>query len=385
MAEKMEGKRRKKAAAVVAVALVAVVCAAVAGAFAMGVLAPPDAAAKYGDFEYVTEPEVTEYIQTYKEQMGYGKASDEEWATFLAAYNMTPERLRASTIDQLVTDKLVKKRCDELGIAVTDEEVDQYEQSYKDAYASGSDKIWAQNMAQYGQTEEGFRAGARLTLQKQKLCEAEVKTPEVTDDQVKQTIATCIDARIASEQSLTLKHTYCFRKSKSSKAGSLKEREEVQKIRDGLLAVGPSEESFASIVELYSDDAALKERAGSNGWNVDVSTYSQEYVSALEKLGDGDVSPVLADDDGYYFLWVSHTYALPKDSDKAAKINLDKMPEALRSYFRDCAAYEQWQNASKEYLATITSGVNVIYYDMPADVPYNVDMGLAKAPEEVTR
>lgn len=371
--------RGRLAAVIGAIVVVAAIAGGVFAGFASGAIAPVGAAAKYGLLGYIEESDVTSYIETYKSQMGYGDASDEDWATFLAAYNMTPERLRASTIDQLMTDSIVKEKCNELGITVSDDEVAQAVDYYKGLYGNGSDDIWEQTLTQYGQTEEGFKESQRLSLLKQKLAENQVAQPTPTDDEVKSTIASYIDNANANETSLTLKHSYCFKKSKSSSEGSLAERDEVQKIRDELVKVGASEESFASVVSLYSDDDELKEKAGANGWNADTSGYGEEYLKALDATGEGGVSSVFADDDAYYFIWVSETYTLPAKSSKAADIDLSAMPEALHQYFADVAAYAQWQQLAQEYLANLTSDVSCVYFEMPQDVPYNVDMSLAQA------
>lgn len=377
-AHKKTRRRKRVGIAVVIVIAVAIIAGAVTG-FVTGRLYPNGAAAKYDLFSYVEESEVTDYIEDYKTQMGYGDASDEGWATFLAAYNLTPERLRASTIDQLVTDKIAEKKCSELNITVSDDELNQAVDYYKNLYAYGDDEAWAKTLSQFGQTEEGFRDSQRLSILKQKLAENQVAQPTPSDDEVKDTIASYIDNANSSGTSLTLKHSYCFKKKKSSSEGSLDERNEVQKIRDGLVKVGASEESFASVVDLYSDDEdELKQKAGANGWNANTAGYGEEYVKALDSTGKGGVSSVFADDDYYYFIWVSDTYTLPKKSSKASDIDLSKMPDALHQYFSGVAAYAQWQQKSQEYLANLTSSANVVYFAMPADVPYNVDMSLAQ-------
>lgn len=378
-AEPEQKKRlgRGKIAAICVVALVVVAVAVFAG-FATGVMKPGDAAAKYNLISYITETETTEYIEIYKEQMGYGEGTDDkDWATFLAAYNMTPERLRASTIDQLLTDKIVQERCDSLGISVSDEELNQAIEYYKAMYASGSDEIWKQTLDQVSQTEEGFAKNLKLTMLKQKLVEDQVPNPEPTDEQVVTAVQMFIASAIANDQSLTLKHTYCFKKSKSSSDGSMTEREDVEKIRQSLIKAGLTKENFAAVVSEHCDDENLKANSGANGWNADTSGYSEEYLKTLSSLGDGELSSVFADDSAYYFIWVSDTYKLPKNRDKFTADDLEKMPSSLHDYFSDYAAYTLWQTSSQQYLATITEGVDLQIFEMPADVPYNVDMSLA--------
>ena len=358
--------------AVVAVVLIAAV-AYVAHAVWAGDMAPADAAAKYDGFNYLPEGEVTDYIATYREQMGLAESSDEDWATFLAAYNLTPQRLRYTTIQQLITDALVRKKAQELGLEADEAEVDASVQALRDTLGLGDDDILQQTLEAHGQTEEGLREVYRAAIVKRLLLSAEVETPVPTDEQVKD----YLKGLIPTLESTTVRHTYCFKLDGVAESGDADKISLVQKLRRQFLAGEETAENFAALVQAYSNDAELLETGGANGWDIDSSALSSSYLGVLEGLGKGDVSNTFRDGESYCFVWVDDDYTLPTGDAAIDALELSSMPDSLRRYFSDSEAYVLWEEAGTEYLAQLLEDADVVYYPMPADVPYNVDMSLA--------
>lgn len=83
---------------------------------------------------------------------------------------------------------------------------------------------------------------------------------------------------------------------------------------------------------------------------------------------------VFTDGDCACFIWVDQTYAVPYGEDDLATLDLESMPDSLRQYFSDAEAYVLWNEASDAYLDELVASMDVTIYEMPADVPYNVDM-----------
>lgn len=367
--------------AIAAVVVLAAVAVAVGVAVNNGDLAPSDAAAKYAGLHYVTEDEVTDYINVYREQMGLASSSDEDWATFLAAYNLTPGRLRYSTIHQLVTDKLIQMKADELGLQATEEEVDATVDTLRSTLGLGSDEILQQTLEAHGQTEEGLRDVYRAAIVKRLLLSREVEMPEATDEQVKEYLKSLVPT-LASP---TVKHTYCFRLSGQQDDADRKKITLAQKLRDQFANGEKTVQKFAQIVADYCDDDTLKENEGANGWDADSSGYSQAYLEELGDLGEGGVSPVFTEDDSYAFIWVDDEFTLPADANAVNDLDAEAVPSSLWSYLSDSAAYALWQTAGNEYIDKLVEEANVVYYPMPSTAPYNVDMDLANVQlEEIT-
>ena len=372
---KPAGKRGKaiRVIVVAAAAIVVAVLAFVGYGVYTGDLAPTDAAAKYDGMHYLPEDEVTDYIQLYQEQMGLAESSGSDWATFLAAYNLTPARLRYSTIQQIVSDKLVQAKADELGIAASEEEIDASITTLRNTLGLGDSEILRQTLQAHGQTEEGLREVYRQAIVKRMVLSSEVEMPEPTDEQVKEFMKT-YDASLAST---TARHTYCMRLPREEQEGDRTNVTHIAELRAAFAKGDKTPEAFSAMVKAEAVDEDLAARGGANGWDIDSAGYSEEYLEALEPLEVGDVSEVFSDDDGYAFIWVSEDYELPTASEAIDALDPEDVPASLWSYLSDSAAYKLWETAGNAYLDKMLQDADVVYYPMPADVPYNVDMSLA--------
>ena len=361
----------------IAIIVVIVLCIAggVVGALFTGVLAPPGAAAKYDAFSYIAEDDVTEYISTYKEQMGYGDVEDAEWAEFLASNNLTPERLRETTVDQLVCDEIIESWGKRLGVQIDSSEIDAYVQSMRNAYAFNDDEIWSSTLAQYGRTEDQLRETYRHSLVRQRVFTEEVPMPEVADSALIEALPS-LTALLGTSH---VKHSYCFKMQGLDEGGSLEKIGTVQRERAKLLEHKVTEKAFRALVAADCDVEALKETGGANGWSCDVSSYGDKYKSVLENTAVGEVSDVFDDGDGYAFIWVDQDYDLPESQEEANKLDLSAMPESLHDYLCDTLAYRQWERDSQAWLSDQEEQADVKLFAMPQDVPYNVDMSLAQA------
>ncbi len=274
-------KRKKRRRIIIgAVAGVLVLLAAfIAVNIYTGALSPYNAAAKYSGLHYIDEDDVTAYIATYREQMGYAEddVTDEEWATFQAAYNLTPSILRTATVAQLIYDQLVYLECEKLGLEVTDEELDTVIESAKGVYGFGDDEIWAETLAMYGQTEEGYRESIELELLRQKLYSDQVEMPTATDEET----ASCLSYLATLVDDNTTKHSFCLTISYEEDT-ELSTMQTLQEVRDAFADSSSKEmETFVSLVMMYCDDDYLAVNGGAKGWDADSSSMSTNYTMML--------------------------------------------------------------------------------------------------------
>ncbi len=368
-------KKHKLRTALIAIAALLLVIACVVGfLFWKGVLAPGGAAAKYDGMNYISEQEVSDYIDDYKKMMNLGDADEETWAIFLASYNLTPERLRISTIQQLVTDAMVRSIAQKDGLEVSSDELDSYVQTMKNNTAFGSDKIWEETLEQAGTTEEKVRASYELQLLQQKVYKQEVETPTPTDDEVK----SYLEGMVQTEGRQSIKHIYYFAMSNGDSGSASKD---VQKVRKELMSGELTQERFEALVAQCCNVDDVKNTNGAYGWSIDMDDKSSALQEAVTNAKSGQVSEVFADDDAYGFVWIDQTYKLPKQS-KISSMDLAQIPDTLLSYFKDSTAYSLWRQNCTTWLADLISGANIVYYDMPSDAPYNVDMSLAQTSDD---
>lgn len=365
-------KKRRPSKKVVIPCVVVVVLALAAAIFAgfwTGMFVPGDAAAKYNGLHYVTEQEVSDYIDSYKKQMGVEDADDETWAQFLADCDLTPQTLRMYTIRQLIMTQLVRSKAAEVGVSVSDDELNEYVTNIKNNLGLGDDEIYKQTIEAQGQTVEEAEQGYEDLILEQKLFEQEVPTPTPADDEIKSYL------KSAYPSGTTTKHVYYFTIDGLDDEGEYEKFSKVQQIHKQLVKAGLSKKNFKAIVEQYSNNDDLVKRGGANGWDLDMDDYSENYQNAVSDLEKGGLSEVFTDSNGYSFVWIDTTYTLdkPTDADDGG-YKLKDIPDTLEEYFSDSAAHQLWQTDCQEYLQKLYDESDIEVYAMPSDASYNVDM-----------
>ena len=373
--------KRKAAIVVVVIALLACIGGVVFYLLVNGTLAPIGAAAKYSLLSYIEEDDVTDYIMTYKEQMGYADSSDDEWASFLADYNLTPARLRYSTVEQMIKDNLIEDWGKRLGITVDDSDLDAYIQSMRGMYAFDDDELWGKTLERYGRTEEQLRDTYRHALVKQRVFTEEVPLSKVNDDLLQQYLF----AITSGYDSSTVKHSYCFKIVGLDEDGSFDKRKKVEYARQALVETGVDKANFEALTTTLSNVDSLVDTGGANGWSCDTASYSFDYLQALETTEVGELSEIFVDGDGYAFIWVDESVDLPETQEAASSYDVSSLPESLHDYLADSVAYMLWKQDCGAWLTEQVSEANVILFPMPADVPYYVEMEVDEAGNPITK
>lgn len=363
-----------KRVAIIAAAVVVVAAVVVALAW-RGVLAPPGAAAKYGAFNYISEQDVTAYIESYRTQQGYEEASDATWASFLASVDMTPESLREATVQQFVTEDLVEQVAAENGIEVSEEECEQTVSVLKESLAYGDDDIFEETLAEQGMTVEEFEDMMAFTLLEDAVLEEMVEVQEATDTETMYYLQTYYSS------GTTTKHIYYFTLSLGEDDVDIDVQWDVTQIRQEFCDAGLTAENFTAIVEEYCDDDDLVARGGSNGYDIDISSYSESYQAYVETTDEGAVSDVYYDEDEncYAFIFIDDTYTLPAFDEG---YELDDLPEVLQEYFRSCMSAVIWEDDCNSYLLDLYESSGCQVFAMPSGLSYDVDMSLAETDED---
>ena len=369
----VEPKKKGKVKRIILIVLAVILVSAIGvliWLFYIGALAPWYAAAKYDGMHYITEQEVEDYISAYQKQQGYEDCTDEEWAIYLAYYGLTPETLRQSTIQQLVTTAMVEKAAKQNDVEITDEEWEVYATNIKNNLAFGDDEVYQETIEAQGQTVEEFEEAYRLMLLRERLYEAVVEVPDAEEEDAMDYLASYY------YEETTTKHIYYFELDGFGEDGDLSYIQEVQEILNEFKENGVSVENFEVMVGTYSEDEDLIETGGAYGWDLDISDYSDEFQEAVENTEVGEVSDVFDDTDGYAFVYIDTDYTIPAyDADDPYEFS--DLPDSLQGYFLDCAALELWADDCEDYLLSLYENSGCIVYAMPEDVSYNVDMDLA--------
>lgn len=361
---KQETTEHKASAKEKALIIGIVICAIVAVAaifvnFANAV--PGDAAAKVGD-SYITEQRVADWISDYRGTYGY--TDDEAFADALNSQNQTITAFRINVIDQIATNDLVQKRANELGISVSDDEVQQQYDSVVESVSSGDSSLFQQVIGSMGLTEESLKERYRNNLLQEKVVEADVQVETPTDDEV-------LDYAISNLSGTTQMHLYRIVFSGTDKNTKAQECASILKSEKeaGTLTTN----RFIEIAKQYSDEENVATTGGSLGWTGS-GLIPDEISDFLENIAVGDYTGTVTveeDGDALEIAYVDSSYTFPEDSDVASLSELG-MPSDLSEVVSSATALAIWQTNCNNYLANLLVKAHVTYYPMPENAAYNV-------------
>lgn len=317
----------------------------------------------------ISEGDVTKYIENLRTQ--YGMTDEDSWGKYLVQLDKNPAEFREQVIDAFVTREVIRAHAADRGVTVDDAEVNGYVDQMKSNYEN--DEKWQAALEQSGMTEDDYRAEVKLQLTDKYLKESFTvdEDPSEADQlQYAQMYATAYDGARRSSHIL-------FDSGAEATA-----QEVLDKINSGAL-------DFAEAAKEYSHDTASAEKGGDIGWDK-TSKLVTEYQDALNNLQKDQVSGLVTSTYGIHIIKCTDVYQAPKTkaedgTEKVEITSVDQIPsdwldtikQSLRSQAQS-EAYQKWVDEQRE-----ASDVKI--NDMPADVPYNVDVTKYKTDESAAQ
>lgn len=295
----------------------------------------------------IPEDKVTKQIQQYRKNYGVTKEAD--WGKWMADANYTPKKFRDDFLDTLIEQEVLRQEASEMGLAVSQDEIDGYVQKMRDNYAS--DEAWQEALDAVGLTEEEYAERIEIELLKQgveaKLAE---ETANITDG------ASYYNAHVADFQGLRKSSHILFEEGDEATA------------QDVLSRIKSGELSFEDAVAQYSTDTGSAPDGGNVGWGAPINSFITEYSDAVAKLNAGQVSDLVPSQYGIHIIKVTEVFTPP------ASINsTDQLPTEIAEYVTtqvdnaSNSAYQDWLQSARD-------AREIVINPMPQNVPYNVDM-----------
>ena len=309
----------------------------------------------------IKEDTVTEQIMSLR-QSSY--ESDEDWATYLSQQGMTPETYRAAVIDNIARQYLLTQAEKDYDIEVTQDDLDD---AWNDAVANygGDEKAFVEMIEQVGFTKDTYLENTKSSLAQEKLRKAVAEVEEPSDDEVvaylNENLSTYNDARRSS-------HILFKVAEDATEEERAKVEAEAQKVLDKLNA---GEIEFAKAAEKYSEDGSAK-NGGDVGWDK-LTTFVTEYQDALSGLSDGQMSGLVKTTYGYHIIKCTGQFNVQTVS------SIDEVPEGIRDAIVERIKTTAESEKYSEWLTEYTEKADIKVNEMPAEVPYNVDMDKALA------
>ncbi len=310
----------------------------------------------------ISEEEITTNIQNMREQ--YSLADEESWGKYLVEIDQTPEDFRKQLIDGLVDKELLKSGGESLDVTVESSEVDKYVDEMKANF--DSDEKWAEALKQAGFTEEEYRTNIEESLQQRKITEHFTEGAKVDD---KELLKTAQDYAQYYDGAKRSSHILFKVESGADEAAKKKVRQKAQEVLDQLKA---GKIDFAAAAKKYSEDEGSAKNGGDVGWDM-LSSFVTEYSDALAGLDKDQMSDLVESEYGFHIIKCTDVFKAPK---KLAKFS--QLPEAFQTSIKEMAKSQKANEDYEAWLKEQREKADIVINDMPADVPYNVDLSKYK-------
>ncbi len=310
----------------------------------------------------IKEDTITKQIMSVRES-GYKK--DKKWAQYLVDQGLTPKSYRKQQIDSYAQQVLIKQAEDENGIEVTDADV---EKAFKKACKqSGGKKAFLSTLSLYGYTEDTYKSSLESSLALEKLKDVVSPKKKVSDKKllknVNESLDTYNDARESSQILIKVD-------SSASKKAKRKAKKKAQKVLD---QINSGELSWDKAVKKYSDDTGSKSSGskgnkGNVGWDK-LTSFVDEYESALQALNEGEMSGLVKSSYGYHIIKCTGYFHVDESA-----TDIKQVPKAIRSYLKQSIQSSQVSDDYDAWLKKYTKKADIVINKMPSDVPYNVSL-----------
>ena len=325
-------------------------------------------AATVGDTN-IGEDTITESIMSTKQYY----ETDEEWAQYLADSDLTPESLREQTLDSYIDDAMMQLAYEDQGITVDADDLQAAWDDTVDTYYSGDESAMVEMVEASGYTESTYKQSVlSSSARRQKLKDKVAPKDDVTDqdvlDYMNDNAETYDQGRRSSH--VLVQFEYDDEGNVTDEAKE-KARERAQEALD---KIESGEMPFEEAVEEYSDDGS-KDDGGDVGWDFD-TTFVEQYQSALNGLGKGEMTQELVESDyGYHIIRCTDLIDYGEDG---TIDDIADVPEDVREGIVDSIQTTQQDEDWNTWYTNFTNGVSVTINEMPENVPYNVSMSLAE-------
>ena len=298
----------------------------------------------------IAEDKVTNYIEDLRSSQNV--TSEKDWANWLSNSGYTPESLRQAVVDMYVTQELEKQAAAEANVEVTDEEVDAVVESMRSNY--DTDEAWQEALSSAGLTEESYRENVYQPMLEEKLIDA------VLDEK---------DTKADDETVLSYVQMYASALDGMKRSSHILFAADDEKTAKDVLEQLNNGADFAELAKQYSTDKGSAENGGDVGWS-GLNSFVTAYTDALDKLEKDQTSDLVTSEYGIHIIRCTDVWTAPKEIKKLSDVP-DELVEVVRTQMADPAAQ---QSAYSDYIEGLRDKADIHVNDMPAGVPYNVDM-----------
>lgn len=297
----------------------------------------------------VMEDDVTNLVQSWRTMNGLSE--DDAWGSYLVSINEDIPQFREMMIDSFVAEILVAQAAEEMGISVSDEELDEAVSSMRSNY--DSDEAWQSALEQAGTTEEKYRESVYKSMLESKVQEKVAEDAEPVSDEEKletaQMYASYIDGSRRSSHILF----------------NLEDKETAESV---LAQLQNGEIEFEEAAKEYSQDRSGAE-GGDVGWDK-INNFVTEYAEALAELEVGEMSGLVESQYGYHIIKCTDLFTVPEEG----ITSIDQLPQELVDIINSELESSAKTTAVSDWYTKYKEEADIVINDMPEGLPYDIDL-----------
>lgn len=303
----------------------------------------------------IAEDDVTTVIKNLR--ASYSLEDQDAWGNYLASTGTTPDEIRSNVIDSFVEQELQKQGAEERGVTVEDSEIDTYVNYIKANY--DNDEKWQQALQQAGFDDEAaYRENIKESLLGNALI-GSFTADDPTDDEIVEYASTAVTFDVAKRSSHIL--------------FDVNDQETAQSVLDQINA---GTLDFAEAAKEYSTDTGSAENGGDVGWD-QLTSFVEEYQTALDGLAVGQVSGLVESDYGWHIIKCTDEFTPPEEI-----TSIDQLPQEFVDAYRDAVKQQKQQEAYQAWYDEYKAAADIVINDMPEGLPYAVDMSQYQTEDE---
>lgn len=206
-------------------------------------------------------------------------------------------QIRRAALDHLVEKKLVDQKIRELGVKVSDEEVQQAIDDVKRQNGIPSQDALVKALEAQGLTYEQYRSQLREQIEKLKLISMEVRAKIQVGETEMREFYEANRAKYSEEDTFRARHIF-FRIKEKATADEIK-----RSMTTALLVLAEAKEGkdFAALASTYSEDPAARKDGGMLG-TFKKGDMMPELESSITAMRPGDVSELIHTPSGFHIV-----------------------------------------------------------------------------------
>ncbi len=296
----------------------------------------------------IGEKAVTAYIENFRTSGGL--EDDDDWGQWLVDSDYTVEDIRTQVIEYYISQQLLRQAAEENDVTFDSDEIDSQIESMRSYYES--DEAWEEALQSAGMTEDSYRSLLELSALEEGLMEVVITTEDPSDEDI-----------------LTYGEMYAQAYDGAKKSSHIlfasDDEDTAQEVLDQINA---EEIDFADAAEQYSTDTASASDGGNVGWDA-LTSFVDEYQSALDELEEGEVSGLITSSYGIHIIKCTEVFTAPDELTSTDQLP-DEFIETITSYLEEVNKEEAFNEWYEEYEEAADIQIN----DMPDGLSYNIDL-----------